>query len=140
MTAAAVAQRLGLSGDAITAFTGSGAEFAQHFGVSLAEGEAAVADSKNAPGPVTGVAATVVDVGEVNLAFTLGNDGGTDIEEIVVTVAPAIALNYDKNDLTSPVNVQAPFASGVAYTLSVAAKNAVGTGVKGSAAPVTPNP
>lgn len=142
MTAAAVAQRLGLSEAAVAAFSGTGAEFAQFFGKSISEGEAAVADIATPPGAPTNPSAAVVNATTADVAFIPPvNTGGAPITGYVIVSSPAITLTYDANDATSPVRVTGTFASGVAYTFTAAAKNVAGTGPASTAsAAITPNP
>jgi hypothetical protein len=71
MTALAVAQRLGLSEAAVAAFSGTGAEFAQFFGKSIAEGEAAVADlAPPAPNPPASVTLAATSPTAWNVTWT----------------------------------------------------------------------
>jgi hypothetical protein len=143
MTAAAVAQRLGLSEAAVAAFSGTGAEFAQFFGKSTSEGEAAVADLATPPGAPTAVVATVTGVTGVSIAFSPpANTGGAPIEGYDITSTPAdAALSYDVDDATSPIAVTGPFVQGTAYTFRLKARNSAGAGTNSSAsAAVTPNP
>lgn len=134
MTAAQTAQRLGLDEKAVAAFSGSKAEFAQHFGVAESEAPAPAAP----PSAPTGVAATVVDATHVNVAFAALP---ADATEITVVSAPAITLTYSNIDFTSPVSVQGAFAQGVAYTFQMRVANAAGNSpLSASSAAVTPNP
>lgn len=142
MTAAAVAKRLGLSEAAVAAFSGTAPEFAQHFGKSLSEATEAVADLAVPPGAPTAVTVAVSSPTGVALSFTPpADDGGAAITGYVVTSAPAITLTYNQTDTTSPIDVSGTFASGVAYTFTMAAKNSAGTGAASAAsAATTPNP
>lgn len=142
MTAAAVAQRLGLSEAAVAAFSGTGAEFAQFFGKSLKEGEAAVADLATPPAAPTAVVATVTNPTTVSLAFTAGANGGSPITGYTAISAPAVTLTaVAPTDVTSPVVFTGAFAAGVAYTFQLRATNAVGQSpLSSSSAAVTPNP
>jgi len=145
MTAAAVAQRLGLSEAAVAAFSGTGAEFAQFFGKSVKEGEEAVADltpPATVPAAPTAVVATVTALTVVSLAFTPGADGGSPITGYTAVASPSVILTPEApTDVTSPVSFSANFNPGIAYTFTLRAVNAIGNGALSAAsAPVTPNP
>lgn len=135
MTAAAVAQRLALDEKAVAAFSGTAPEFAQEFGRSLKEAEAALGDLAP-PAKPTGVVATVTSPTAVSVAFAA--PGATSI---LVVSTPALALTYDANDVTSPVAVTGAFVAATAYTFKVTAINANGSSTASDAsAAVTPNP
>lgn len=142
MSAAAVAQRLGLDEIAVGNFSGTGAQFAEFFAVSFTEGAWAVGALATAPAAPTIGAPAIVSPTEVSLAFVAGANGGSPITGYVATSTPPIALTASTPaDVTSPVNFTGAFASGVAYTFRLQAVNAVGTGANsGNSTAITPNP
>jgi len=138
MTAADTAQRLGLDEAAVAAFTGSKAEFAQHFAVAESEApEPAVP-----PGAPTGVVATVGSTTTASIAFVApASDGGAEITAYEITSTPSVVLTHDLADVTSPIVVTGTFVQGTAYTFRMKAYNAAGLGAQSAAsAAITPNP
>jgi hypothetical protein len=89
----------------------------------------------SAPGAVASVLATPGNAA-ATASWTVGPDGGSAVTAYVVTAAPGGAtVTVPGTAWTATVG---GLANGTAYTLSVRAVNALGTGPAAGAAPVTP--
>ena len=112
---------------------------------TIGEGAASVASSSilatTVPGTATIGAVTKVSATEVTVAFTAPvATGGKAISGYTIVSSPSISLTYSSSTTTSPITVTASFAANTAYTFTVAAVNANGTGVASSASSsITPN-
>jgi hypothetical protein len=89
--------------------------------------------SAGAPGAPTGITGTVASQ-QVSLSWTAPSNNGSAITSYTITSSPATTTN------TSVTNsfIFTGLTNGTAYTFSITATNAIGTGLAGTSSAITP--
>ncbi len=96
----------------------------------------------DAPGPPTGVTATVVDANTVSISWS-GLSSDLTPTSSNITSSPSVTLTYTNSDVTSPISVDrttGDFALNTAYTFALGFTSSAGTGSTATSNSVTPNP
>ena len=106
-------------------------------GNSLSSSASSSVTPAQVPSAPTLGTATVSNATTVSIPYTAGTNNGSVITSYVVSSSPSISLNV--SGAISPLTVTGSFVQGQAYTFSVSAVNAIGTGSAATSNSVTPN-